>query len=111
YTGASWGWLPAKIVSDIVGASLAYVVQRYWAFADHALNGRGSDAVKKYGLITAVTFLIDYVIIWALVAIGISPYIGFFVAAGFFTVWNYVWYRFWVFRTPISKPKVHREVV
>jgi hypothetical protein len=35
--------------------------------------------------------------IWGLKSIGISPYVGFFISAGFFTAWNYLWYRFWVF--------------
>ena len=109
YSGLGWGWFPAKVASDIVGSSLAYVVQRYWAFASRGLTGHEADTIKKYGLISVVTYLIDYAIIWGLVALGVSPYIGFFVAAAFFTVWNYLWFRFWVFAS--NKPKVHREVV
>ncbi|HSX29827.1 MAG TPA: GtrA family protein [Candidatus Saccharimonadales bacterium] len=108
YTGLGWRWFPAKIISDIVGVSLSYTVQRYWAFASRRLNGHETRVIKRYGFLTVVTYLIDYAIIWGLVALGISPYIGFFVAAGFFTIWNYFWYRFWVFNT---KTNVSREVV
>jgi hypothetical protein len=41
--------------------------------------------------------MIDYLIILGLKKIGISPYIGQFVSAGFFWGWNFFWYRFWVF--------------
>ena len=109
YSGLGWRWFPAKIISDVIGSSLAYVVQRYWAFAGRGLTGNDATVIKRYGLISVVTYMIDYAIIWALIALGVSPYIGFFVAAGFFTVWNYFWYRFWVF--DIKKAKVHREVV
>jgi putative flippase GtrA len=53
--------------------------------------------VGKYTALTLVNLALDYAIIWGLKQIGISPYIGFFLSAGFFTVWNYVWYRLWVF--------------
>jgi putative flippase GtrA len=29
---------------------------------------------------------------------GIEPEIGQFIAAGFFTFWNYIWYKLWVFK-------------
>jgi hypothetical protein len=49
--------------------------------------------------------LIDYGIVGGLERIGITPYIGLFVAAGFFTAWNYLWYRFWVFAPAASVSK------
>lgn len=97
YSGLGRRWFPAKVVSDIVGSVLAYFVQRYWAFNSKRLTGHDSKVIKKYGLIAVVSYVVDYAIIWGLTGIGVSPYIGFFVAAGFFTVWNYLWYRFWVF--------------
>jgi hypothetical protein len=35
--------------------------------------------------------------------IGISPYYGMFIAAGYFTIWNYLGYRFWVFREEYNR--------
>jgi hypothetical protein len=29
---------------------------------------------------------------------GLGPYPGFFASAAFTTVWDYLWYRFWVFK-------------
>lgn len=109
YSGFGWAWFPAKIVDDIVGSALAYLVQRYWAFNSKRLTGHDSQILKKYSFITVVTYIIDYAIIWGLDTIGVSPYIGFFISAGFFTVWNYLWYRFWVF--DVKKTNVHKEVV
>jgi len=97
YSGFGWAWFPAKIVDDLVGSTLGYLVQRYWAFRSSKLNHHDAAVIKKYSLITVFTYGIDYLIIWGLNSIGISPYIGFFLSAGFFTVWNYLWYRFWVF--------------
>lgn len=99
YSGFGWNWLQAKILADIVGWTLNYVVQRYWAFTSMSLNKHEIRTVGKYGLITLINLCLDYLIIWSLKQAGISPYIGFFISAGFFTVWNYLWYRFWVFYT------------
>lgn len=109
YTGLGWNWFPAKIISDIIGLSLSYVIQRYWAFNSRRLVGHDAEVVKRFGLVSIVSLMLDYLIIWTLNLAGVSPYIGFFVAAGFFTAWNYLWYRFWVFSG--QKRNVSKEVV
>jgi putative flippase GtrA len=99
YSGYAWSWLPAKIFADIVGWTLSYVVQRYWAFSAKDLRHHEGSTVGRYATITLVNLAIDYTLIWSLKIAGVSPYIGFFISAGFFTIWNYLWYRFWVFFT------------
>lgn len=107
YSGFGWNWLPAKMVADAIGWTLNYLVQRYWAFNNPGLKHHEARTAGKYALITACNFALDYAIIWSLNEIGISPYLGFFISAGFFTVWNYFWYRFWVF---FSKRKYNTGV-
>jgi len=98
YSGLGWDWLPAKIAADIIGFSLGFFVQRYWAFNDPRLKGHAVRVTSRFILVTSVNFIIDYAIVGALKHFGVSPYIGLFVASIFFTVWNYLWYRFWVFK-------------
>lgn len=97
YSVFHWWWLWAKIAADIVGWSLNYLVQRYWAFASDHLKLSEMQHVGRYIIIEAVGFVLDYLIIAGLDRIGITPYIGFFVSAAFFTVWSYLWYKYWVF--------------
>lgn len=97
YSGFHWGWVYAKIVADVVGWTLNYLVQRYWAFNNKDLRYHEAETAGKYTILTAANLLLDYVIIWVLANAGVSPYVAFFISAGFFTVWNYIWYRFWVF--------------
>ncbi len=108
YSGFGWSWLPAKLVSDVVGWTLNYLVQRYWVFENPQLKRHEGATMGKYGAIMILNLGLDYLIIWGLNSIGISPYIGFVLSAGFFTVWNYLWYRFWVF---YAKQRVSKEVV
>ena len=97
YSGLHWNWLYAKIAADIVGWTLNYLVQRYWTFAATTPAHHEGKIIGRYGLITLCNLGLDYLIIAGLNAVGVSPYVGFFISAGFFTIWNFVWYRFWVF--------------
>ena len=97
YSGLKWSWFPAKIAADIVGWTLNYLVQRYWAFAPGRLKLGEMQHVGRYIFIESVGFILDYFIIWGLNEAGVSPYIGFFIAAGFFTIWSFLWYKYWVF--------------
>jgi putative flippase GtrA len=112
YSGLHWAWWPAKMAGDAVGWTLNYLLQRYWAFTSKNLKKHEGAALAKYVLLTAFNFALDYAIVGSLKAVGVSPYIGFFVSAGFFTVWNYAWLRFWVFlgKTSASKQNMKGEL-
>lgn len=100
-------WFPSKIAADIIGWTLNYFVQRYWAFASDRLKLSEMAHAGRYIFISIVGLVLDYLIIWGLYALGVSPYVGFFIAAGFFTIWNFCWYKFWVFpEQKSSKPKL-----
>jgi putative flippase GtrA len=96
YSGLHWSWLPAKIAADVIGWSLNYLVQRFWAFSDQIHLGEMQHA-SRYVIIESIGFVLDYGIIFGLNSLGVSPYIGFFLSAGFFSVWSYLWYKYWVF--------------
>ena len=96
YSAFHWNWLRAKVLADIIGWSLNYLVQRFWAFSgQHHLSEL--QHAGRYVFIESIGFVIDYAIIGVLNAIGITPYIGFFISAGFFSVWSWLWYKYWVF--------------
>lgn len=97
YSGLHWSWLPAKILADVIGWSLNYVVQRYWAFAPKDKHLSEMQHVGRYVFIETIGFGLDYAIIGGLNNVGISPYVGFFISSAFFTVWSYYWYKYWVF--------------
>lgn len=98
YSVFGWWWFWAKVAADVVGWTLNYLVQRYWAFAGPQRRQlREMQHVGRYLFIETIGFILDYLIIYGLEAVGISPYLGFFIAAAFFTVWSYLWYKYWVF--------------
>lgn len=109
YSGLHWDWLIAKLAADVIGWSLNYVIQRYWAFNKQSLAHHEGQTIGRFGLVSLLNLALDYAIIASLKAAGISPYIGFFISSAFFTVWNYAWYRFWVFMGKNNKEESHDE--
>jgi putative flippase GtrA len=103
YSGFHWAWLPAKIAADAIGWTTNYLIQRFWAFSDRAHLSEMQHA-GRYIFIESIGFVLDYIIIWGLNGMGVTPYIGFFLSAGFFTVWSYLWYKYWVFPETKGKP-------
>jgi putative flippase GtrA len=96
YSVLHWDWLPSKVLSDAVGWTINYFFQRFWAFSGQAHLSEMQHA-GRYIFIESIGFVIDYLMIWGLKSIGISPYIGFFISGIFFTFWSFAWYKYWVF--------------
>ena len=101
-----WSLWWATITSSVIGWSVNFVLQRYWVFKNPQLKKHMGAVTGRYIFITLVDFVMNYYILYGLNQIGISPYIGQFISSGFFTVWNYLWYRFWVFPEHMAKKRV-----
>lgn len=95
----------AKLAANLSGWTVNYLLQRYWVFNSKRLKKHQTEVTKRYIVITAVNFMLDYLIVAGLKSAGITPYLGQFVSAGFFTVWNYLWYKYWVFPSHKHKHK------
>jgi putative flippase GtrA len=100
-----WRLFAAKMSASVFGWMINYLLQRFWVFRDPQLSKHKVEVTGRYMIITLVDFFLDYAIVYGLVQVGITPYIGQFVSSGFFTVWNYLWYKLWVFTN-----RVHRKV-
>lgn len=104
--GLAFFW--AKTVSMLFGWTVNFILQRYWVFRNPELKKHQTEVTARYIIITLVDFVMDYFLVWGLKIIGITPYIGQFISAGFFTVWNYLWYKYWVFPEKFAKKKTRR---
>ncbi len=90
YIGLWW----ANIIGNTVGVFLNYLAQRFWAFPGKNIFNSG----WKFVLITLVNFVISYFILKWLTDLGVPLWLAQFISAGFFTAWNYAWYKLWVFK-------------
>lgn len=99
------GLFLANLVGNGVGLSINFVLNRYWVF-----KGRRPSSLEttttRYIIYTGLNaFLLNYLILQGLKTYaGLGPEIGQFIASGFFTIWNYLWYKAWVFKGA-EKPK------
>ena len=90
YFGLWW----VNIIGNVVGITLNYLCQRYLAFPGKNFFSSG----WRFAFISIVNLLISYFILRWLTDIGVPLWFGQFISAGFFTIWNYVWYKLWVFK-------------
>lgn len=124
-TGGAWFWsgyamfallfsvvgmdiVPAKIISYVFGLTVNFILERFWVFDTKDARKELDKVSVRYVILSAINLGIDTFIVWGLAQLGLTPYLGQFVSAGFFTVWNYLWYRFWVFARK-SQPKPRRS--
>lgn len=105
WSGLHWSLWWAKLAANITGWAVNFTMQRYWVFNNKSLKKHQTSITSRYIFITLVDFLMDYGIVAGLKSVGITPYIGQFASSGFFTIWNYFWYRFWVFPAQFAKNK------
>ena len=106
--GLSLWW--AKLSANVTGWLVNYGLQRYWVFNNPKLKKHQTQVTGRYVVITLVDFVLDYFIVAGLKSIGVTPYIGQFASSGFFTVWNYIWYKYWVFNDKFRGVKTHITV-
>jgi len=98
YIGLFW----ANILGNSVGLSLNFILERYWVFRTSNKAKLGLMA-KRYIIYTVLNaFILNYLILEGLRRNGIEPEFGQFIASGFFTVWNYLWYKYYVFNANVS---------
>lgn len=105
------GLFAANFIGNAVGISLNFLLERYWVFRTKKPAKLGVMAAR-YVVYTALNaFLLNYLILFSLERyVGLEPAIGQFIASGFFTVWNYFWYKMWVFKKePQKRPRRTRH--
>jgi putative flippase GtrA len=104
WLGEEYLWL-STTASYVVGWVVNYALQRYWVFNNPRLAKHQSEVTTRYIIISAVNLALNYVIIEVWVSFGFPIEVGPFVASGFFTIWNYFWYKLWVFPEQFHKVK------
>lgn len=98
YGAFGWLWWLAKIIADLTGWSSNYLVQRFLAFRDESQHHGESALLGRFTFVSLVNVPIDYAIVGGLKAVGVTPFLGLAISAGFFTIWKFAWYKHYVFK-------------
>lgn len=116
YEIAGWAELLALSVASIIAHALFFVANSEWVFDEHGERKKTSGELTRFVLFMGLNYFINLGIIYALSHyLGITPYIGQFISAMFFTLWNFVGLKYWVFREANthaslrSKGKLHGQ--
>jgi len=101
----------ANLIGNTVGITLNFLLERYWVFRTKKQPKLGVIAGRYIAYTVLNAYLLNYFILVGLQRNGIEPEIGQFIASGFFTVWNYFWYKYWVFNAKVkhNAPKRSRH--
>lgn len=97
-----WEWWTAKIVADLTGWTVNYLIQRLLAFREESQAHTEKVLFVRFSAISLVNVPLDYAIVGGLNWLGVTPFIGLFVSSCFFTIWKFLWYKFWVFKPKAS---------
>lgn len=86
------------IMATVTGNIIFFLLDRNWIYNSKSGKCKTSKEILRFVLFMTLNFFINIFIIQILHdTLNISPYIGQFVAAGFFTVWTFLGLHFWVF--------------
>jgi putative flippase GtrA len=99
-----WDWLISKIIGDILGWLSNFSIQYFLAFREERQGQKRHVVAGKFTALSLVNLLIDYAIVAGLKWAGVSPFIGLIIASQFFTIWRWLWYKHFVFKTKPSNP-------
>ena len=89
----------ANLIGNAVGITINFLLNKFWVFKTKKKKSDLLNTTRRYVVYTALNaFLLNYLILQGLRNIGIEPEFGQFIAAGFFTIWNFIWYKLWVFK-------------
>ena len=94
-----WNWLVAKIVGDTVGWVSNFSIQYFLAFREERQGQKGHVVAGKFTALSLVNLVIDYAIVAGLKWLGVSPFLGLIIASQFFTIWRWLWYKHWIFKS------------
>lgn len=96
---AHWPDLAALAFASLFAHALFFLVNKEWVFDDKTGKRKTSQEIIRFVLFMGLNYFINLGIITGLQHyFGLSPYVGQFVAGFFFTAWNFIGLRFWVFQ-------------
>lgn len=89
----------AVAIPSILAHGLFFIVDKNWVFSEKTGKRKTGAEIVRFIAFMGMNYFINLGIIGGLQHyFGISPYIGQFIAATFFTFWTWAGLKFWVFR-------------
>lgn len=94
-----WQSAPALALASILSHVAFFIVDKNWVFSDETGKRKTNQEVARFIIFMGLNYFLNIGITLGLERyFGVSPYVGQFIAAFFFTFWQWLGLKFWVFR-------------
>lgn len=101
YEIAKWPELSALATASIVAHVLFFIADSEWVFDEKGQRRKTPGELTRFVIFMSINYFINLGIIAGLsYYLDLTPYIGQFVSALFFTFWTFIGLKYWVFRKP-----------
>jgi len=88
----------AATLSYGLGLAVVFILNKYWSFKSY---GSTLGQLKRYLLLMSANYLIVVLAMYLLCdRTGVPPLIAKVGIIGIQTIWNFLLYKFWIFRNP-----------
>lgn len=99
YEFGNWTEVLALAVASVIAHILFFIANSEWVFDEKGERRKTPGELTRFVVFMGLNFFINLGIIYGLSHFfGITPYIGQFIAALFFTIWTFIGLKYWVFR-------------
>lgn len=99
YELLEWPQFIALATASIIAHIVFFIVNKEWVFDDKTGKRKTSGEVVRFIVFMGINYFINLGIVTGLSHFfDISPYIGQVIAAIFFTAWNFIGLKYWVFQ-------------
>lgn len=89
--------LAANMLSLIVAFSVNFTLSNFWTFK--AGKDKAAQKISKYLALVAINYVLNNALFYFLnTTLGINPVVTKVLVTGMQVVWNYLAYKFWVFK-------------
>lgn len=101
-----WPVITALAVASILAHIAYFMVSKDWVFDETGTGHKTRRELVRFGLFMGLNYFLNIAIIyWLEKYFHISPYIGQFLSAFFFTLWSYIGLKYWVFASAETETK------
>lgn len=91
----------ALALASIVAHAAFFVVDKKWVFHEGEGRRKTNTEITRFIVFMGINYFINLGIITGLsYYFDITPYIGQFISALFFTFWTFIGLKYWVFKKP-----------
>jgi putative flippase GtrA len=98
YEVANWTEVLALAVASVIAHVMFFIANSEWVFDEKGERRKSSGELTRFVVFMGVNYFINLGIIYALSHFfSITPYIGQFISALFFTLWTFIGLKYWVF--------------